>query len=202
MNEISSLNALKQYAKRTGREIYTEEIPYPKSLLNVYNFQKHRRVAFIPYNTNKNIYFVWHNDPYGKLDMRKNFCGIFLILPNRMYGSFEIRPKFVIDKFNIFSQRNKSGDKYFDSKVIITGTTGNDAYTILTKRKIQDEILSCFRYREYLRVWVNKCNIDFMEQLNNKQTISIVNSNYWETDEKFVEKLFNYMNKISLAFEP
>ena len=93
---ISSVDNLKEFARKTGREIEFEEKVYPPAPPN--NITYHRRTLYIP---NGNSYFVCYADS-KEMGPQGVFSGVFA--PIELPDSFQVvfRKKDILDKINIF----------------------------------------------------------------------------------------------------
>lgn len=196
MEEITYIDEIRAFAKATHRTIVDEDIPYP--LTGVRTLQKSRRWAYIPYNKENSSYFIWFSDAYAKVGDHLTFCGAFIPLESNIQSKISIRRRNVLDRLSLFSGKNtnKTGDGYFDSKVVVSGTMDSPTKSLLSQPRLQEELLSAMKMESFLNISINQFDIDFVPELQGKSYISIINTRNWTLEGDIIEEVFERMEKI------
>ena len=192
--EDSNIKILKEFAKSTNRSIEIEEIAYP--VTGIRTFQQYKRIIYIPNNPEKTSYFVWFSDPYENIGLPSVFCGAFIPLSSNITSKINIRKKNIIDKLKIFSKNNKIGNKDFDSKVVISGSINSYTNKLLSKSRIQYQLLEALENNLLINISLNEYNIDFIPELKGETYLSIINPQSWTIESKDIEQMFKQIEKI------
>lgn len=196
MVEKSNIELIKEFAKTTNRSIVAKEIPYP--VTGIGTFQKYKRMISVPNNSNNTSYYVWFSDPYAKIGLPTIYCGAFIPLPSRINSKINIRNKNALDKFNIFSKNktNIIGNDRFDSKVIISGNFDTAVKRLLSKTRIQEQLLKGLEIDTFMMISLNENNIEFIPEFMNKSYLSIINPHSWEFERRKIETMYSLVEKI------
>lgn len=199
--EKSNIEILQEFAKSTDRQIKFEEIAYPKTGFGT--IQKYKRVIYIPNNMEKTSFFIWYSDPYARIGYPTIFSGAFIPLPSECKSSVSIRKKYFIDKLNILSKSrfNGVGNSSFDSKVILSNGLDNPLKRILSKTRIQKQILEALDYKKNSQISINENNIDFVKEFDGVPYLSIINPIAWDLEGKDIERIFRQAEKINAIIE-
>ena len=194
--ESSNIEILKEFAKATNRKIVDEKLPYP--LTGIRTFRKYKEIIYIPNKSDNTSYFIWFSDPYAKIGFPTIFCGVFIPLPSEFKSKINIRNKNIIDKFNVFSKTEfyKTGNKHFDSKVVISGVINSPEENLLSQVKIQNQLLNALKIEPIINISLNEYKIDFIPELKNTPYLSVINPQNWCLEETKIEKLFEQIEKI------
>ncbi len=196
MEDKSNIEILREFAKSTNRSIVVKEIPYP--LTGIRTFQKYKRMIYVPNNPEKTSYFIWYGDPYARIGYPTIFSGAFIPLSSRIKSRINIRNKNILDKLNIFSKTkaNKTGNEYFDSKVVLSGNIDTATKRLLSHARIQDQLLNALDIERFMNISLNEYKIDFVPELKGTPYLSIINPQSWEFERKDIENLFRLIEKI------
>jgi hypothetical protein len=194
MEEKSDIEILKGFAKSTNRTIVVKEFLYPRT--GIRTTQKYKRMVCIPNNREKTSFFIWFNDAYSKIGQQVIFSGAFIPISSRIKSKIYIRNSFIFDKINFFSKANKLGNRNFDSRVTISGDMDEESKRLLSHSRLQYQILKALEIESYICVAINEHNIDFVPELNQSSTLSIINRHGWDIDKNKIETIFNRMEKI------
>lgn len=196
MEDKSDIEILREFAKSTNRSIEVKELLYPRT--GIRTTQKYKRMVYIPNNPEKTSFFIWFNDPYSTIGQSTIFSGAIISLSSKIVSSLEIRNRYILDKLNFFSKTkdNKIGSKYFDSRVVISGTIDTATKRLLSKSKIQKQILMALEMESYFHISINQNKIDFVPQLQDHSNFSIINTQGWEIDKSKIESMFDRIEKI------
>lgn len=202
MEDKSDIEILKEFAKSTGRTIVAKEQLYPKpSPYNTgfHTTQKYKRMVYIPNNAERTSFYVWFNDPYTKIGQQLIFSGAFIPISKRIKSKLYIRSSFIFDKLDFFSKTkaNKLGDRHFDSKVRIIGEMDAESKRLLSHSRLQHQILQALKIESYITISINEFKLDFVPELNQTSTLSIINRNAWDIDKKTIEEIFTQIEKIN-----
>ena len=196
MEEKSDIEILKDFARSTNRKIVVKESLYPRTGFGT--TQKYRRMVFIPNNSGNTSFFIWFNDPYFKIGQSTIFSGAFIPLSSRIKSRLYIRNRTILDKLSVFSKTKagKIGSGNFDSKVVISGDIDAAAKRLLSQSSIQTQILKALDIASFTNVSINPHKIDFVPELCNTPSFSIINRHAWDTDKKTIENTFSRIEKI------
>jgi hypothetical protein len=194
--EKSDIDLLREFAKSTNRSIEAKELLYPRT--GIRTTQKYKRMVSVPNNSERSSFFIWFNDPYSTIGRTTIFSGAFIPLPSKIKTSLKIRKRSFPDRLNLFakSKDNKIGNSFFDDRVVISGTLDAAAKRILSSSKVQKQILKTLEIENYFQVAINHFNIDFVPELNENSSISILNDQAWEVGHAHIEKMFEIIEKI------
>ena len=196
MEDKSNIEILREFAKSTNRSIVDKEIPYP--LTGIRTFQRYKRMIYVPNNSEKTSYFIWYSDPYAKIGYPTIFSGAFIPLSSRIKSRINIRNKTILDKLNIFSKTksNNTGNKHFDSKVVISGNIDAAVKRLLSHARIQDQLLKALEIERFMNISLNEYKIDFVPEFKGTPYLSIINPQSWELEKNDIENLFRRIEKI------
>lgn len=196
MEEKSSEDILKEFARMTNRVAVVKKITYP--LTGFRTFHKYKKFVYMPYDSSRNNYFVWLSDPYARIGYTTVFSGAFVPLSSRIKSRLNIRSRNILDKLSFFtkSKANKIGSENFDSQVVITGSIGSAEKRLLSQPRIQNQILKALGIAPNMNISINEYNVDFVPELKDKSYLSIINPQSWEFERESIEKIFRRMEKI------
>jgi hypothetical protein len=188
---ISSIEKLKEFARKTGRQIEFKENSYPPVPPN--NITYHRRTLYIP---NGSSYFVCYADS-KEMGPQGLFSGVFI--PIEMHASFRVvfRKKDILNKINIFQKKKylKSGIPGLDSKVSIESQDQASVKRILQDRKMQNKIINGLNSADAMIAGVNHMNIDFVPEFKGRSHFGIYTQMTWIEDTKTIENLFRIIEE-------
>ena len=196
MEDRSDIEILKDFAKSTNRSVVDREIPYP--LTGIRTFQKYKRMIYVPNNSENTSFFIWFSDPYTKIGSPTIFSGAFIPLSSRIKSRINIRNKNILDKLNRFSKTkfNKIGNEHFDSKVVISGIVDSAVKRLLSRSKIQDQLLKALEIETFMNISLNEYKIDFVPELKGTSYLSIINPQSWDFERNVIENIFRRIEKI------
>lgn len=194
--DTSDIDILRAFAKSTNRSIQVKEQLYPRT--GIGTTQKFKRMVSIPNNPERSSFFIWFNDPYSTIGQTTIFSGAFIPISSKIKTSLKIRNRYVLDKLNLFtrSKNPKSGNSYFDAKVLISGDMDAASKSFLSSTKVQKQVLKALEIESYFIISINHFNIDFVPELKEKSSISIISQQGWEIDKTNIEKMFEIIEKI------
>jgi len=164
MAEITEFDELESFARETSRKVVKEEIPYPLS--GIGKIRQYKRFAYTPYDSERNIFFVWFSDPLKKIGGPTTFSGAFTTLPFNIKASVKIRSRNFLDKFSIFSKGSsaKLGVQYFDSEVVISGDIDTDVKKLLLNSPLQRALISGIEQSSSTIISINEMSLDFIPE--------------------------------------
>jgi hypothetical protein len=194
MEEKSDIEILKGFAKSTNRTIIVKEIPYPRT--GIRTTQKYKRIVCIPNNPEKTSFFIWFNDAYSKIGQQVIFSGAFIPISPRIKSKIYIRNSFIFDKLNFFSKANKLGNRNFDSRITISGDMDEESKRLLSHSRLQYQIIKALEIESYICVSLNEFKLDFVPELSQTSSLSIINRNGWDIDKNKIETIFSRIEKI------
>ena len=193
--EKSNIELLTEFAKSTNRSIEAKEILYPST--GVRTFPQYKRMIYIPNNSENTSFFIWFSDPYEKGGIPTDFCGAFIKLPSEFKSKINIRNKNILDKIKVFSKaQNSIGNPLFDSKVVISGELDSSIKSLLSKSRIQYQLLEALKIKELINISINEYKIDFIPELLDEPYLAIINPQSWNLDANYIEKVFSNIEKI------
>jgi len=197
-NDKSSLEILRSFAKRTGRDFNFTETPYPSAALHKVTY--HRRTLYIPNDINENSYFVCFGDS-KELGTKALFSGVFISADLPVSTSMTARKKDVLDKINPFGKKKycKTGTPSFDSQVRITADDAAAVKRIFQDRKIQKLVTDAFKLDAGIIVGFNDVDVNFVPLLKGKSHLGIYIQQEWILDGKLIDKLFNLMESLQIT---
>ncbi len=196
MEEKSNIEILKEFANKSNRKIVAKEIQQPVS--GIRKLPKYQRKIYVPYDLDSTSFFIWYSDAYGGVGYPIIYCGAFIPISSRIKSKINIRNRYIVDKFNIFSKSNKNaiGNDYFDSRVVISGNVDVAAKRFLSQSKIQDQLLAGLEIDKFINISINEHNVDFVPELKNMSYLSIINPQSWYLERDEIETLFRQIEKI------
>jgi hypothetical protein len=196
--EKSSIDILKEFAKRTGRDIDFTTKDHDYTIM--YAVRYHQRSLYIPNNQNHTSYFICYGDSGAPSNIGESvlYSGVFIPVDLPKHSSIKIRKKDILDKINIFKKKKylRSGFENFDDKTTIRGNDTLSAQKIAKSRKVQDNILKTFELDVSLTAGLNTVKADFVPHLEGRSLFGIYSLNGWILEDKKIEELFSIMEEI------
>jgi hypothetical protein len=200
MEEKTTIEELKEFAKKTNRKINFDDKIYVASGINPRNLVKEH--VIISSSTNDEPYFV-------------NYCDMAAIGDNAMYSGFffpiefssstliQVRQKNILDKVNPFFKKSKftTQSKKFDSKVFIEENDERSAGKLFYSQSTQSLILDIFDLDPRIKLCVNHINVDIVSELKNKSTLGIYITEQWLLEDGIIEKLFSLVGKLKTKLQ-
>lgn len=192
--EKSVIEKLIEFAEISKRKITYSEIPFPGNAL--YGVTHHERNVYIPNNDNASSFLVAYYNPKSMNDNDLYF-GVFSPLIGYNDENLIIREKNIIDKANIFGNKNtiKTGTASFDKSTIITGNTQNFDKR-LNNIKLQTIIQETLQLNEGLIIGLNNFKLNYVPAFNNKSVFGIYTRLKWIIEPDFIEELFSKTEKM------
>ena len=196
----TAIEELKEFAKKTNREIDFDDKTYVASGINPRNLVKQH--VIISSSTNDEPYFV-------------NYCDMAAIGDNAMYSGFffpvefpvstlvKVRQKNVLDKMNLFSKKPKfkTQSRKFDSKVIIEENDERSSGKLFYSQGLQTLLLDILKLDPRLKLGVNHIKVDLVPELKGKSTLGIYITEQWLLDEAIVKKLYTLVGKLKMKIQ-
>ncbi|MEA3317566.1 MAG: hypothetical protein U9R54_06375 [Bacteroidota bacterium] len=135
--EKSAIELLKDFAKKTGRQINISEKRHPS--IGIKGRVFHKNYAIISDKKNHNGYFVNYFDA-KQFDDNAKYSGFFFSIDAPSTSKIQIRKKNILNKLNPFFKKNRFTSRYqdFDSQAIITENDLNLTSNIFRNRKFQN----------------------------------------------------------------
>jgi hypothetical protein len=202
--EKSSIDILKEFARRTGRDIEFTTRNHDYTIIHAVRY--HQRSLYIPNNPDQTSYFICYGDSGAPAQIGESvlYSGVFISVDLPKAASIKIRKKDILDKLNIFKKKKylKTGFENFDAKTTIRGNDSLSAQKLTKSRKVQENILEAFELDESLTVGLNTVNAEFVPRLKDRSFLGIYSLSGWILDNKKIEKLFEITEDIrkSLMF--
>jgi len=198
--EKSSSEILKEFAKRSGRDVEYTKRPYRKSAEHWVIRRWHQRALYIPNNPKGTTFFVSYADS-GSLNLNSEqvlFSGVFIPVNLPIHAKIKMRKKDILDKLNIFSKKKflKSGFSNINAQIAMQGNDLLTAQKLLKSRKVQDALLSAFNKDIGLTAGLNTVNADFVPHLKDHSVFGIYSLNGWILENELIEFLFRKMETI------
>ncbi len=189
MTEKTNQEVLKDFARKSGRELIFKEKQYPVS--GIRKIPKFRTIAYIPNNSEGSSYFVFFNDPYKKIGVPCSFCGAFIpvSIPKNIKAS--IRKRDFMDNMSFKKNSFKTGTSSFDSKFVIEASDTMHLQRLFSNSEIQKETFKALNNKEFLKISINEFDLDFVPELQNRSYLAIINPLRWVLEKDFIEGLFH-----------
>jgi len=188
--EKTNIETLQEFAQKSNRKLYFQEIQYPLSTYR--QIPRFKRFAYIPNNANETSYFVLSGDPYNSVDKLNTFCGVYFPLEIPLSTKINLREKNILDKINPFlsSKILKTGYANFDSLVVATGNSVHLVEKYLHDVRFNDVVVDTLSKSPELNFSINESNVDFVPALKNKSHFAIINPQQWVLDSSTIEEWF------------
>ena len=197
MEEKTAIEELKEFAKKTNREIDFDDKTYVASGINPRNLVKQH--VILSSLTKDEPYFV-------------NYCDMAAIGDSAMYSGFffpidfpsstliKIRQKNILDKVNPFFKKSEftTQSKNFDSKVLIEENDVRSSGKLLNSQGTQSLILDIFKLDPRLKFCVNHIDVGIVSEMKNKSTLGIYITEQWLLDEAVIKKLYALVGKLKM----
>ncbi|BAX80648.1 hypothetical protein [Labilibaculum antarcticum] len=193
--EKSSIQLLKDFAKKSGRTIEFAEQAYDSCAMQPIVY--HERSLYIPNHSNANTYFVCYNNPKS-VNGNDNYSGVFFTIPVPKSTKVLVRKRFFFDKLNFFSKSKayKTGTDSFDSQVVFEESDFVGGDKIFTNSKVQELIKKAFQFDKGLRIAINSISVDFVPELKGHSHFGIFVTQNWFVEPEKIEMLFQFVEKI------
>jgi len=188
--EKTNIETLQEFAQKSNRKLYFQEIQYPLSTYR--QIPRFKRFAYIPNNANETSYFVLSGDPYNSVDKLNTFCGVYFPLEIPLSTKINLREKNILDKINPFlsSKILKTGYANFDSLVVATGNSVHLVKKYLHDVRFNDVVVDTLSKSPELNFSINESNVDFVPALKGKSHFAIINPQQWVLDSSTIEEWF------------
>jgi hypothetical protein len=185
----SNIELLTQYAKNTQREISSQEIPYYGTIK--YPVVSHKRIVIIPESVDNQVFLIAFSNPKSISD-DSLFMGIFIPFSKPIFGSLEIRKRYFFDSLNLFNRHktlNTSFEK-FNKRVVISGDAIDFVREVVDKQAVQMAIEDALNIDDAFFVGLNKLNLDFVPEFENKSSFGFYTRQKWYVEHDFLERMF------------
>lgn len=185
----STIEALKTFASRSGREFDYTETPYPSAMMSKITY--HRRKIYIP---NGKSFYVCFADS-KEMGPKALFSGVFMPYETPQSTTIVIRKKDVLDKLNPFGKKDrcKTGIPSFDSLVRITSNEPAAVKRIFQDRNIQNLVRNAFKLDPVIIIGINDLDLGFVPALKGKSQLGVYTQQEWILDGKRIEKFFDLL---------
>jgi len=193
--EKTAIEELKEFAKRTKREIDCKDEAYVGSGINPRTlFKQH---AILSKSTEDEAYFINFCDMAHSGD-NAMYSGLFFPVDFPASTLVKVRQKNVLDKMNPFSKKAefKTDWKKFDTKVIIEEGDKESVKMLFQSQGTQSLILDIFKLDPRLKLCVNHIDVGIVPELKNISTLGIYITEQWLLDEAIIKKLYTLVGKL------
>ena len=185
----SNIELLTHFAKKTQRDISSQEIPY-------YGYIKHpvvyhKRVVVIPDSIDNQVFLIAFSNPKSISD-DSFFFGVFIPLNKPIFGNLEIRKRYFFDSLNLFNRHrnlNTSFEK-FNKNVLIKGDAIDFVREVIDKQTIQMTIVDALNLEDAFFVGLNRLNLDFVPEFEKKSSFGFYTRQKWHVEHDFLERMF------------
>jgi len=195
----SDFKILSDFAKSIGKKLEFSEQVYKTSKPN--RFPKYRNEAYIQYGLKSSSYFVCLYDSFYRDGEFSVFSGAFVPVELPLSSSFNIQKKTILDGWSSFFGKKsfKTGNRNFDSKVVITGDDTDLMTKYISNTKFQHKVLEAFNIKPTIQISLNSINASFVPELKNKSQFCIYDKQEWILEKQQIKYLLNLIedfNKI------
>ena len=196
----TAIEELKEFARRTNREIDYKDEAYVGSGINPRSLVKQH--AILSKSNDDEAYFVNYCDMAGIGD-NSMFSGLFFSVDFPASTLVRVRQKNVLDKMNLFSKKPefKTDWKKFDSKVIIEESDERSSRKLFYSQGTQSLILDIFKLDPRLKICVNHIDVGIVPELKNKSTLGIYITEQWLLNEAIIKKLYELVGKLKMKIQ-
>ncbi|MCU4155563.1 hypothetical protein J1N10_06215 [Carboxylicivirga sp. A043] len=201
MEAKSNIEKLKDFARKTNREIDYLEEQYP--LPSYRKIPKYKRWVVMPYDSSRQLFLVLFSDFYQKIGEHTIFCGIYFKTNMSKDAQLNFRPKNILDKLNPFGSKDtiKSDSRFFDSKVVISGNGESVINRYFKHSVLQRLMIESMDSKHFLTFSINETNVDFVPELAGESHFALLDSQEWVLDEQTIESWFQKMKQIKAIFD-
>ncbi|WP_439182259.1 hypothetical protein [Carboxylicivirga taeanensis] len=196
MVESTNIDKLKDFAKRSGRQIVLKEEQYT---LPAYRKIPHfKRTVYIPYDEHKQLFYVLFSDYYNGISGPNIFCGIYFKTAIPKATQLNFRPKNIIDKLNPFLAAKvlKTNSRFFDSKVVTSGNNASSVRHYFSNSVLQRMMIENLSTDMFMNFSLNETNVDFVPELKEVSHFALLNPQEWVMDPQTIERWFTSMQRI------
>ena len=196
----SAIEELKEFAKKTRREIDCKDETYTTSGINPRNLVKQH--VIMSNSTKDEAYFVNYCDMTGIGD-NSMYSGLFFSVDFPTTSCVRLRQKNVLDKMKLFSRKSafKTQSKKFDAKVVIEENDERIFNKLFYSHGIQTLIIDIFKLDPRLKLCVNHIDTGIVPDLKNKSTLGIYITEQWLLDEAIIKKLYSLVEKLKMKIQ-
>lgn len=198
--EKTAIEELKEFAKRTNREIDSSDEGYVASGINPRTLKKSH--AVISDSKNSECYFVNYSDMIARGD-NAMYSGFFFPIDFPSSTLIQVRQKNILDKMNPFFKKSEftTESKKFDSKVFIEENDASSAGKLFYSQSTQALILKIFDLDPRIKLCINHIDVGIVPELKNKSTLGIYITEQWFLEGEIIEKLFSLVGKLKMKLQ-
>jgi len=196
----TGIQELKEFAKKTKRDIDYDENAYVASGINPRTLVKQH--AIISNSAENEAYFVSYCDMAAIGDSAM-YSGFFFLIEFPSSTLIKVRQKNILDKVNPFFKKSEftTQSKKFDSSVFIEENDENSAGKLFYSQSIQSLILEIFDLDPRIKLCVNHIDVGIVPELKNKSTLGVYITEQWLLEEEIIEKLFSFVGKLKMKLQ-
>ncbi|WP_372639820.1 hypothetical protein [Ancylomarina sp.] len=196
----TAIDELKEFAKKTNREIDYKDEAYVASGINPRTLVKQH--AIISNSIEDEAYFVNYCD-MAALGDNAMYSGLFFSVDFPASTLVKVRQKNILDKVNPFFKNSKftTQSKKFDSKVFIEENDERSSGKLFYSQGLQSLILEIFKLDPRLKFSVNHIDVGIVPELKNKSTLGIYITEQWLLDEAIIRKLYTLVGKLKMKVQ-
>ncbi|MBE0640811.1 MAG: hypothetical protein IH599_02165, partial [Bacteroidales bacterium] len=189
MEEKTSIDLLREFARGTGRTLEYTSVPYPT--VAVHPIAHHRITAYVADDARSNLIFSSFSDSreFGALAL---FSGVFLTVNIPRAASLIARKAHAIDRLAMFSAKDrlKTGVPTFDRKIVLKGNDQEQARQFFGNHRIQDWSLKSLELDERCRIGVNIPDLDFVPAFKGRSVAGLFILGGWLLEPERIERFY------------
>lgn len=190
--DISALDTLENFAKKTNRSFEKFEDVIPATAMN--RLSRSKRWVII--NDKEGALYFGYDNSGGGFTHYDFFAGIAFPV-NMLMKDFKLKldAKDVLDRINIFKKFPKTYDKELDKLFVFESNDLKTAVSIFDDRKIRQLIKDLFKDQAF-SIDINRINFTGIPPLKEKDFVCI-HKREWLFDEDIIENLFQLTYKLT-----
>jgi hypothetical protein len=193
---MSNLQILQDFAKRTGRKIIANDVEY--SSVPVKGIVYSKRMAWMPYNSEEEVFLVACND-MKDLSGKGFYFGVFISLPDvRTEIEVTAKKRDVLDRINPFAGKDRflTSDDGFNKRTVVSGNVDDHLSHILNNRKFQEQMEKALNIADGMMMGVNYVNLDFVPALKGKSVMGFFVLQQWFVEDEILEQLLEIGKRV------
>jgi hypothetical protein len=195
--EKSSLDILKEFAEKTGREC--QSYKSAKAYLLTPSYHDKSQFAIIPEEKQSKVSYIAYDSYGSRGKIGGTYSGVFIPLELADPDFWlEVRLKDALDKFKgLFSSKGlKVGHPPVDQVLFITGTDKDKIAGVFTDAGVYNEIIDLCQTIDAFRFSVNRKEVDFLNSLAGKPCLALYTTYDWIREGALIERLFTLARRI------
>ncbi len=192
---VSAFQELDDFARRTNRQLVTEELSGKTVALHRVNY--HQRWAYMGNRTAPTCWFAAFSDA-RKMNIQGNFSGLFFALPWMSPETITVQSRDILDRLNPFGGKSafNTGVSYFDKQVRLMGNPLEKDRQLLSQPNVQEAILDTLKLDPALHAGINPMRVEFVPELKDRTIFGFYHPQRWMLDEQLLEDLFKACERV------